>query len=64
MGTLIIGRQETEYTPDELILIEFISMVVARELAQAIYQESEQEKKKSEAIQAAIATLSLSLIHI
>ncbi len=68
MGTLIIGRQETEYTPDELILIEFISMVVARELAQAIYQESEQEKKKSEVIQAAIATLSYSelaaILHI
>ena len=37
-------------------------------MAQAIYQESEQEKKKSEAIQAAIATLSYSelaaILHI
>ena len=68
IGTLIICRQEGDYTPDELILVEFISLVVARELAQAIYQESDQEKKKNEAIQAAIATLSYSelaaILHI
>ena len=68
MGTLIICRQKTDYTTDELIMLEFMSMVIARELAQAVYRENEQEKKKSEVIQAAIATLSYSelaaILHI
>jgi len=68
IGTLILCRKQDDYTADDLILVEFVSMIIARELAQAIYQESESERKKSEVIQAAVATLSYSelaaILHI
>jgi transcriptional pleiotropic repressor len=68
LGTLIVCRHEPAYSADELIMLEFVSMIVARELAQAIYQETALEKKKSDVVKSAISTLSYSereaIIHI
>ena len=68
LGTLIVCRHEPEYTADELIMLEFVSMIIARELAQAIYQETALEKKKSDIVKSAISTLSYSelsaILHI
>ncbi|WAM33457.1 GTP-sensing pleiotropic transcriptional regulator CodY [Caldicellulosiruptor morganii] len=67
-GTVVSLKSHTDFTEEDVILLEYVATVVGLELLNLTKEEDEEEKKKREMIKSAIDTLSVSeleaLIHI
>ncbi|WAM32095.1 GTP-sensing pleiotropic transcriptional regulator CodY [Caldicellulosiruptor naganoensis] len=67
-GTVLSLKSYTNFTEDDVILLEYVATIIGLDLLNLTKEEDEEEKKKREMIKSAIDTLSISeleaLIHI
>lgn len=60
LGTMIIGKFDTEFEEEDLVLLEYCATVVGMEILRAKQEEIEEEARKKAVVQMAIGTLSYS----
>lgn len=68
LGTIFGVKYKSEFLEDDILLMEYVSIIVGLELLNLLTEENEEEKKKKEMVQSALETLSLSeleaIMHI
>ena len=60
LGTTFIYRQDKDFSVDDIILSEYANTVIELEMMRSLYEEREEEKRRSENLTAAIESLSVS----
>ncbi len=60
LGTTFIYRQSRDFSVDDIILAEYANTVIELEMMRSVYEEHEEEKRRSENLTAALESLSVS----
>jgi len=60
VGTIILVREETEFSEEDIVLAEYGALVLANEIMRMRSERIEEEARKKAAVQVALATLSYS----